>query len=230
MLNLSQLSVQVGGFELTDVNLEIADGEYFVILGASGAGKTVLLETIAGRYRPKSGRIEMGGRDISLLPPEKRDIGFVYQNYELFPHMTVEQNIAFGLTCRKCPKPERRERARAMMELLSIGALKDSYPSTLSGGEKQRVALARSLIVSPKLLLLDEPLSALDYVTKQHVKGTVKQLHRKFSPTVIHVTHDIEEALYFADRIGIVKGRTLTRVFCSADLLNMQKNDFYSYL
>jgi ABC-type Fe3+/spermidine/putrescine transport system ATPase subunit len=230
MLKISQLAVQLGAFRLLDVNLEIADGEYFVILGASGSGKTVLLETIAGRHRLARGRIDMDGEKISALLPERRNIGFVYQNYELFPHMTVGQNIAFGLRYQGVPKPRRQEKLREMMDILSVSHLKDSYPDTLSGGEKQRAALGRSLILSPKLLLLDEPLSALDYVTKQHVKESIRLIHRRFSPTVIHVTHDIEEALFFADRIGIIKAHTMARIFDARDIAGMRKGDFYAYL
>lgn len=230
MLKLSDLAVSVGDFELGGINLEIGAGEYFVILGASGAGKTVFLETLAGRYCLKRGRIEMDGRELSSLPPERRNIGFVYQNYELFPHMTVEQNIAFGLRYKGLSGNERRRKTLEMMEVLSIANLKDCYTEGLSGGEKQRTALGRSLVVSPALLLLDEPMSALDYVTKQRVRDLVKQVHRRFSPTVIHVTHDIEEALFFADRIGIIKDNTLAAVFDPGAISTMEKGDFYAYL
>jgi ABC-type sugar transport system ATPase subunit len=135
MLKLSDLAVSVGDFELGGINLEIGAGEYFVILGASGAGKTVLLETLAGRHCLKHGRIEMDGREISSLPPERRNIGFVYQNYELFPHMTVEQNIAFGLRYKGLSGNERRRKALEMMEVLSIANLKDCYTDALSGGK-----------------------------------------------------------------------------------------------
>jgi len=230
MLRITDLAVKAGDFELHDVNLTVNPGEYFVILGASGAGKTVLLETIAGRYCLKRGKIEMDGRNVSSLPPERRNIGFVYQNYELFPHMTVEQNIVFGLGYKGLPRRARRKKAAEMMDVLSISDLRDIYPDTLSGGEQQRVALARSLAVSPALLLLDEPMSALDYMTKQRVKDMILQIHKKFSPMVLHVTHDIEEALFFADRIGIIKEHTMATVFGPEDIANMEKGDFYGYL
>lgn len=230
MLKTSGLSVQIGDFELSDITLEIADGEYFVILGASGSGKTVFLETIAGRYLLKRGKIKMDDRDISSLLPEHRNIGFVYQNYELFPHMTVAQNIAFGLKYKNLSKKARAEELQEIMDILSISHVKNSYPSMLSGGEKQRTAIGRALVVSPKLLLLDEPMSALDYVTKLHVKEMIKQVHVQFSSTVIHVTHDIEEALFFADRIGVIKNNTMQRIFDSNELASMQKGDFYDYL
>ena len=230
MLNISGLLVQVGDFELKNVTLEITDGEYFVILGASGAGKTLLLETIAGRYRLGGGKIEIDGQDVSGLLPERRNIGFVYQNYELFPHMSVEQNIAFGLRYKRCSKKYQLVKVREMMNILSIEHLKGNYPGTLSGGEKQRTAIGRSLILSPRLLLLDEPMSALDYMTKQQVKNSIKEVHRKFSPMVIHVTHDIEEALFFADRIGIIKDNTMQYIFNSDDISKMKKGDFYAYL
>ena len=230
MLKISGLLVQVGDFELNNVNLEIGDGEYFVILGASGAGKTLLLETIAGRYRLGGGRIEIDGQDVSAMLPEQRNIGFVYQNFELFPHMTVEQNIAFGLKYKGCSKKEQQAKAQEMIDILSLGHVRKNYSGTLSGGEKQRTAVGRSLILSPRLLLLDEPMSSLDYVTKQSVKKSIKQVHRQFSPMVIHVTHDIEEALFFADRIGIIKDNTMMRLFTSDDISKMEKGDFYAYL
>ncbi len=230
MMKISELLVRVGDFELKNVNLEIADGEYFVILGASGAGKTLLLETIAGRYRLGAGKIEIDGQDVSALLPEQRNIGFVYQNYELFPFMSVEQNIAFGLRYKGYSKKEQKAKSQEMLEILSLGHVKKNYTGTLSGGEKQRTAIGRSLVLSPRLLLLDEPLSSLDYVTKQSVKNSIKQVHRQFSPMVIHVTHDIEEALFFADRIGIIKDNTMMRIFGSDDIPNMEKGDFYDYL
>ena len=230
MLRISGLLVRVGDFELRDLSLEVADGEYFVILGASGAGKTLLLETIAGRYRLGGGRIELDGQDVSALLPERRNIGFVYQNYELFPHLSVEQNIAFGLKYKGCAKHERRARAQEMLEILSLGHVRQNYPGTLSGGEKQRTAIGRSLVLSPRLLLLDEPMSSLDYMTKQSVKNSIKQVHRQFSPMVLHVTHDIEEALFFADRIGIIKDNTMPYIFGPDDISHMEKGDFYDYL
>jgi ABC-type sugar transport system ATPase subunit len=230
MLKLTDLGVRVGEFSLNGVNLQIADGEYFVILGESGAGKTVLLETIAGRYPVERGAVEINGRNVSAALPETRNIGFVYQNYELFSHMTVEQNVAFGLKYRGITGSEQKRKTRDMMEILSLSRLAKCYPGTLSGGEKQRVALGRALIISPKLLLLDEPLSALDYVTKRRVRETIRQTCRRFAPMVIHVTHDIEEALFFADRIGIIKDHGLGEVFGPEQIANMEKSDFYAYL
>jgi ABC-type sugar transport system ATPase subunit len=230
MLKLTQLRIEVGDFRLFDINLDIREGEHFVILGSSGAGKTVLLETIAGRYRLKSGRIEMGGLNISDSLPEQRNIGFVYQNYELFPHMTVAQNIAFGLKNQGYKREERNSRTERMLESLSLGNVRNCYPRTLSGGEKQRTAIGRALILSPRLLLLDEPMSALDYVTKQSVKNTIRQVHKRFSTTVLHVTHDIEEALFFAHRIGVIKDNTMPIVFDTEEVGRMQKGDFYAYL
>lgn len=230
MLKISELFVRVGDFELRNVNIDIADGEYFVILGASGAGKTLLLETIAGRYRLSAGCIELDGQDVSALLPEQRNIGFVYQNYELFPHLSVEQNIAFGLRYKGIVKNDRQLKTREMLDILSLGHVRKSYPGTLSGGEKQRTAIGRSLILSPRLLLLDEPMSSLDYMTKQHVKKSIKEVHRQFAPMVLHVTHDIEEALFFADRIGIIKDSTMMIIFGPDDIAAMRKGDFYDYL
>ena len=190
----------------------------------------MLLETIAGRYRLKGGSIEMAGDEISTLLPERRNIGFVYQNYELFPHMTVEQNIAFR------PEVQGSEQARQKRQDAAddgdplFGACPRQLFRHAERGEKQRTAIGRALVISPKLLLLDEPMSALDYVTKQNVKNTIKQVHRQFSSTVIHVTHDIEEALFFADRIGIIKDNTMPLIFGSDDIRKMRKGDFYAYL
>lgn len=230
MMKISELSVQVGQFQLLNIGIDLMPGEYFVILGASGSGKTVFLETIAGRYCLKKGSIVVDDQEISSLQPERRNIGFVYQNYELFPHMTVQENISFALKLKKVSKKIRNQKAHEMMEILSLSHIKDCYPSTLSGGEKQRTAIGRALVILPKILLLDEPMSALDYVTKNHVKNTIKRVHQQFVPTVLHVTHDIEEALFFADRIGIIKNNTMIRVFSAEEIKKMEKSDFYTYL
>ncbi len=231
MLEISDLSIELEKFFLKDINLSLENGEYFVIIGKSGTGKTVFLETLAGRHDIKSGSIKENGEEISKLPPESREIGFVYQNYELFSHMKVSENIAFPLKFQKLSKSEINDETQNMMEILGVTHLKDRYPKDLSGGEKQRVAIGRSIIKSPKILLLDEPFSALDHVTKESVKDILKDIHKKFKPTVIHVTHDLKEAMYFADRIGIIKDNTIKRVFEQEELKKLDKEDtLYEYI
>lgn len=231
MLEIKNLSVNLEKFFLNDVNLSLRNGEYFVIIGKSGTGKTVFLETIAGRYDITDGSISKSKKELSNLSPEDRDIGFVYQNYELFSHMKVSENIAFPLKFQKLTKLEINNKTKEMMDVLGVTHLKDRYPKDLSGGEKQRVAIGRSIIKSPKLLLLDEPFSALDYLTKESVKDILKDIHKSFKPTVIHVTHDLKEAIYFADRIGIIKENTIKKIFEQEELKKLDKEEMlYEYI
>ncbi len=231
MLDITDFYVKVEEFFLKEINLKLNQGEYFVVWGESGAGKTVFLESIVGRYKLQTGAISLSGRRISDLPPEKRHIGFVYQDYELFPHLKVKDNIMFPLRLQKVPKKDYQKKCNEMMEILNISHLKGRYPNDLSGGEKQRVAIGRALIMSPKLLLLDEPFSSLDYTNKQNIKQLLKDIHHKFKPTVIHVTHDIKEAFYFADRIGIIRNNTLDKIINNGELKKMVKEeDFYEYI
>ncbi len=222
-LRLEGLTVAAGGFRIANLNLEVAAGEYFVLLGPTGAGKTVLLETVAGLHRPLGGRVWLGGEDITAAPPEARRIGFVYQRQALFPHMTVAENVAFGLALRQQPRwkralpgPGRRARRRAsrrpevaaMLALLRIAHLADRFPAHLSGGERQRVALARALVLRPRLLLLDEPLSALDPQHREALRAELRRLHAELGATVVHVTHDFEEAVALGERVAVLhRGR-----------------------
>ncbi len=219
MIRIENLSNDWKEFKINNINLQIEDSEYFVILGPSGSGKTMLLELIAGMWPLDSGEIYMDGHDITKLPPEKRGIGFVYQNYMLFPHKTVFENIAFGLKVRKVAAEEIKNRVDEMMDLLKISHLAGRLPRTLSGGEQQRTALARALIIYPKILLMDEPLSALDRKTRDELMQELKEIHRKFDVTLVHVTHNFDEALMLADRIAIMRngeisqGGTSTEIF-----------------
>jgi len=199
------LWVNLEEFRLCDINLDIAAGEYFVVLGPTGAGKTVLLETIAGLYRPDKGRILLAGEDITHAPPERRDIGFVYQDYALFPHLNVARNIAFGLKLRRVSPRDIEQRVAAVGRLLGIEHLLHRRPGSLSGGEAQRVALARALVTEPHLLLLDEPLSALDPETREGLQRELGRIHRALGTTTIHVTHDFEEAVALGERIAVLK-------------------------
>ena len=204
-MEIKSLWVELEEFRLCDINLEIAAGEYFVVLGPTGAGKTVLLETIAGLHRPRRGRILLAGEDITHAPPERRGIGFVYQDYALFPHLSVAGNIAFGLRLRGMGRGEIEKRVAAIGRLLGIEHLLHRMPGTLSGGEAQRVALARALVIEPRLLLLDEPLSALDPETREGLQRELGRIHRELGTTTIHVTHDFEEAVALGDRIAVLR-------------------------
>jgi molybdate/tungstate transport system ATP-binding protein len=226
MIKIENLSRNWKEFKIDQVNLEVKPNEYFVILGPSGSGKTMLLELIAGIWYPDSGRIYLGDKDITDEALEKRGIGFVYQNYMLFPHKTVFENIEFGLKLRKIPKKQIATQVNEIMEVLNIAHLKDRLPRTLSGGEQQRTALARALIVQPKILLMDEPLSALDKKTKDDLTQQLKEIHQKFDITIIHVTHNFDEALQLADRVAIMKHGTISQVGNVEEIFRRPANGF----
>jgi len=204
MIQVKNLCVDLGDFMLSDINLHIKPGEYFVVLGPTGAGKTVLLETIAGLHPIKSGEIRVKGKEVTQLEPEKRNISIVYQDHVLFPHLSVKDNILFGLKIRKHPEQEIQATLDWMTGLLGISHLLHRKPETLSGGERQKVALARALSIKPQVLLLDEPLSALDPETRESVQRELRQLHNQLKVTAIHVTHDFEEAIALGSRIAIL--------------------------
>ncbi|CVK31402.1 ATP-binding cassette domain-containing protein [Methanoculleus bourgensis] len=206
MLDVRGLSLSLGEFSLDGVDLTVDDGEYFIILGPTGAGKTILLETIAGIYAPASGTISLDGRDITRTDPKDRGIGMVYQDYMLFPHLTVEENIGFGLLQRKTEPDRIRELVSETADLLGIGHLLDRTPGTLSGGEQQRAAaIARALVLRPRVLLLDEPLSALDAVTRDRLRRELKAVHRATGTTVVHITHHFEDIFALADRVAVMQ-------------------------
>jgi molybdopterin-binding protein len=204
-VEVRSLWVDLEAFRLCDIHLDIAAGEYFVVLGPTGAGKTVLLETIAGLHRPHRGRILLADEEITHAPPERRGIGFVYQDYALFPHLDVAGNIAFGLRLRRMRRGDVEERVAAISRLLGIEHLLHRRPGILSGGEAQRVALARALVVEPRLLLLDEPLSALHPEAREGLQRELCRIHRELGTTTIHVTHDFEEAVALGDRIAVLR-------------------------
>ncbi|MGC9398189.1 MAG: tungstate ABC transporter ATP-binding protein WtpC [Anaerolineae bacterium] len=212
-VQIEDLCVDLGEFHLRGIDLEIGAGEYFVVLGPTGAGKTVLLETIAGLFAPQRGRILMAGEEITNRPPERRGVGFVYQDYALFPHLNVAENIAFGLKQRKdLGSLAIEKRVEEIGRMLSIDPLLHRRPRTLSGGEQQRVALARALAVEPQLLLLDEPLSALDPETREGLQQELARLHHELGTTTLHVTHDFEEAVALAQRIAVMHEGRLVQV------------------
>jgi iron(III) transport system ATP-binding protein len=197
---------------LKDVSLDIASGEFICFLGPSGCGKTTLLRAVAGLDPQTRGEIRQGGADISSLPPSQRDYGIVFQSYALFPNLTVSRNIAFGLENTGRPKPEIVARVAELLDLVGLPEQADKYPAQLSGGQQQRIALARAIAIKPGLLLLDEPLSALDAKVRVHLRHEIKELQRKLGVTTIMVTHDQEEALSMADRIVVMNQGTVEQV------------------
>ncbi len=209
MIEIESLSRKWKNFALDNLSLKIESGEYFVILGPTGAGKTLLLELIAGFYSPDSGKILISGKEVTHLPPEKHGLVFVYQDYSLFPHMNVKKNIEFGMRMKKIKS---EEKLLEIASFLKITHLLDRHPLTLSGGEQQRVALARALVTDPEILLLDEPLSALDPRTQESARELLLDLHKKKKLTVLHITHDQTEARIMADRIAIVMDGKLMQV------------------
>ncbi len=202
MIRIEDLSLTVGEFSLREVNLEVGPGEFFVIIGPTGSGKTVLLESLAGLLKARRGRILVDDRDISSLPPEERGVGIVYQDSALFPHLTVRRNILYGL--RYHHNPAGREEIEKLITVLGLGELLDRLPANLSGGERQRTALARALAVRPSVLLLDEPLNALDPHFRGEIQLMLKQLHRQSGITFLMVTHDFNEALALAHRGAVI--------------------------
>jgi molybdate/tungstate transport system ATP-binding protein len=212
MLELQGLSKQLGEFCMRGLNLSLERGEYFVLLGPSGMGKTVLLELIAGLQYPDAGRILFDGVEINTLPPERRGFALVYQNYALFPHLTVRDNIGYGLRMRKDKKEDAAQVVGETAERLGITPLLSRRPATLSGGEQQRVALARALVTRPPLMLLDEPLSSLDTGMRLDLRRELKRIQQESGATFLHVTHDPEEALHLADRVGVMVGGSLQQV------------------
>ena len=186
------------------LSLSIVHGEFLTLLGPSGCGKTTLLRMIAGLEQPTAGSIHLDGVDITALPPYRRDVHLVFQNYALFPHMTVEQNIGFSLKMKKVPEKEQRERIEDALSLTRLGELRSRYPHQLSGGQQQRVAIARAIVGKPKVLLLDEPLAALDLQLRKNLQLELKQLQSRLGMTFIYVTHDQEEALAMSDRIVVM--------------------------
>lgn len=230
MLDVQHLSIRAGRFSLSDLNLSVADKTCCILIGKNGAGKTVFLETIAGRHQVTGGKLLLNGTDITNLPPEKRRIAIVYQYYALFPHLTVAQNICFPIKIAGKSHQYRETRTDELLSLFSLGHLADRNPQTLSGGERQRTALARALAAEPELLLLDEPLSALDCVTKDQIKNVLHTMHEQFGTTVIQVTHDFDEAYFFADSFAVMTGGTLSAQRTRAQLLSLHKENLYALL
>ena len=226
MIELRQVSKVLGNFALKDISLSIEESAYYVILGPTGAGKTVLLDLIAGRYRADSGQIWISGVDVSVAPPEERRISYVYQDYMLFPHLNVLDNICFSLYKGRKVKSKSRTRAKDLADLLNIGHLLERRVHNLSGGEQQRVALARALIADPLLLLLDEPFSAVDPQSRGKLRLELKKIHEQLGTTTLHITHDFHEALLLADKISIIDNGRIVETGDPQDVFERPKTLF----
>ncbi len=218
-ISIENISKQYGEHLVVDrVSLEVHDGELVVLLGSSGSGKSTILRMVAGLCTPDQGRILLNGADITRLPPQQRGFGFVFQNYSIFPYMTVAENIEFGLKIRKAPVSQRRERRERLLELVGLSGMGERYGGQLSGGQLQRVALARSLAYDPKVLLLDEPFGALDAKTRILLRQSVKEIVKEIGVTTLMVTHDQEEAFEMADRIAVVNRGRVDQFGFSSDV------------
>jgi len=208
------------------IDLDISAGEFFTMLGPSGSGKTTTLRMIAGFEIPDDGTIELAGEDVSRLPPYDRPVNTVFQDYALFPHMTVQQNVEYGLMVKKVKKGERRERAGEALEMVRLGSHGDRKPSQLSGGQRQRVALARAIVNRPKVLLLDEPLGALDLKLRQEMQIELKSIQREVGITFVYVTHDQEEALTMSDRLAVFNQGRIEQIGPPAEVYEHPESEF----
>jgi len=226
MISVKNLSFSIGDFRLSELDLEVAGGEYFVLLGPPGSGKTVFLECLCGLKRVGSGRIYLGGRDVTFVEPRARPIGYVPQDYALFPHLSVEQNIGFSLKESGYRSCDILEKVNEIARMLGIEGLLGRDVAGLSGGEKQRTALARALVREPKVLLLDEPVCALDESMRQNVCDMLHRIQRRLNLTTVHVSHNVEEAFSVADRAAIFNEGSLQQVGSLDDLLRKPNSEF----
>lgn len=211
---------------LKPMDLQVHDGELLTLLGPSGSGKTTLLQLIAGLVPPSAGRLIIDGIDQTDLVPNKRDIGVVFQNYSLFPHLSVRENVAFPLQMRKRPKDEAARRVAEALDMVGLGSFSKRFPHELSGGQQQRVALARCLVYQPSLILMDEPLSALDRKLREAMQVEIKRLHRATGATIVFVTHDQEEALALSDRVCLMNEGQIEQIGTPADLYDCPRTEF----
>lgn len=211
---------------LDDLNLRIEPGEFVALLGPSGCGKTTALRILAGFETPSTGTVRVAGAPVTDMPAHRRGIGMVFQSYSLFPHLTVAQNVAYGLTLRKTPRAEKSARVRELLDVIGMRGFDDRYPAQLSGGQQQRVALARALATSPGILLLDEPLSALDAQVRASLRGEIRQIQQRLGVTVLFVTHDQEEALAMADRVAVMRAGRIEQIASPATLYNDPATEF----
>jgi len=227
VITIRGLHKRYGDFAaLDDVSLEIPDGSLTALLGPSGSGKSTLLRVIAGLEIPDAGRVEIGGADATHVPPQRREIGFVFQHYAAFKHMTVRDNVAFGLSIRRRPKAETEERVSTLLKVVGLEGYQTRYPSQLSGGQRQRMALARALAVEPRVLLLDEPFGALDARVRAELRTWLRRLHDEVHVTTVLVTHDQEEAMEVADRIAVLDHGRVQQVGAPRELYETPANAF----
>jgi len=225
-IEVQGISLRLGDFAVHEASLSVADGEYFVLLGPTGAGKTVLLECVAGLHRPDHGEVYVSGQQVNLVPPERRGLGYLPQDYALFPHLDVERNIGFGMRLRRRPAREIERKVQELAELLGIAHLLHRSTLRLSGGEQQRVALARALAIEPEVLLLDEPLSALDEQTREGLSIELRRVHEELGTTTMHVSHNFEETLAVADRIGIMHEGRVRQVGTPEEVFRGPNSEF----
>src|SRR5690349_1817859 len=226
-IDIQQISKRFGDFTaLEDVSLEVPQGSLTALLGPSGSGKSTLLRIIAGLETPDTGKVMIAGEDVSHVRPQKRGIGFVFQHYAAFTHMSVRDNVAFGLKIRKRPKAEIRTRVDELLELVGLTKWAEQQPSQLSGGQRQRMALARALAVQPKVLLLDEPFGALDAVVRAELRKWLRRLHDDEGTTTVLVTHDQEEAMEVADRIAVMSTGKIEQVGSPREIYDAPATDF----
>jgi ABC-type sugar transport system ATPase subunit len=226
VIELKNVRVKVADFNLEQINLSVSKGTYTVILGPTGAGKTVLLESIAGLHAVHEGEVLLDGKDVTNMVPEARGVSIVYQDYTLFPHLSVKENIIFGLNVRHISKSKIAEELEWICGIFDVEPLLNRQPATLSGGERQRAALARALITKPEILLLDEPLSALDAESREEMHEQLQDTHRKLNITTLHVTHDFEEAMSLADNIVVLNQGKIVQVGKPADIFYRPASDF----
>ncbi|MDZ5077263.1 ABC transporter ATP-binding protein [Nesterenkonia sp. HG001] len=228
MIHYEDIEVSFGDFTaIPALNLDVAEGEFFTLLGPSGCGKTTALRALAGFVQPSRGEIFVEGRPVSRLPSDKRGVGMVFQNYALFPSMTVWENIAFGLRLRRHSAAERRELVAEVAERVDLSAEQlQKHPSELSGGQQQRVAIARALVLRPKILLLDEPLSNLDAKLRHQLRSQLKELQSEFGITTLYVTHDQDEALTMSDRIAVFNAGRIEQVGTPEEIYDHSANEF----
>jgi sulfate transport system ATP-binding protein len=227
MISVSSVSKHYGAFEaLRDVSVDIAPGSLTALLGPSGSGKSTLLRVIAGLEVPDTGTVVLEDVDVTRLPPQRRDIGFVFQHYAAFKHLSVRENVAFGLKVRKRPKAETKAKVDELLGIVGLAGYQDRYPSQLSGGQRQRMALARALAIEPKLLLLDEPFGALDANVRAELRAWLRRLHEEVHVTTVLVTHDQEEAMELADRIVVLNEGQIEQVGAPRDLYDAPANEF----
>jgi spermidine/putrescine ABC transporter ATP-binding subunit len=224
---IRELTKRFGSLVVVDrASFDIGEGELFTLLGPSGCGKTTLLRLIAGFNAPDAGEVLFDGRGVNEVPPHERGIGMVFQNYALWPHMTVEQNVSYGLKLRRTPAAEVRSRVEAVLGKVQLAGLGGRYPGQLSGGQQQRVALARALVLNPKILLLDEPLSNLDAKVRVQVRAEIRKLQKELGITTVYVTHDQEEALTLSDRIAVFNQGRVFQVGTPRELYQRPQNRF----